>query len=146
MTLPLTLVVILALGASTLGQQPPADAAATLAAFQGRWVISAVDGKPVAGDGPRVELRITGDSYAQVVDGTVTERGTLTIDTTRKPMTIDLTIKEGADAGKPQVGLIDLAGDTITLHLSMPGSATRPTSMAPEPACDCMVFTATKAK
>jgi uncharacterized protein (TIGR03067 family) len=139
-----SVLVMLAFGAAVIAQQPPADAAKTLAAFQGRWVISAVDGKPVPGPGGEVALTITGDTYAQVVNGTVTERGTLEIDTARKPMTIDLTIKEGADAGKSQVGLIDVSGDTLTLHLSMPGSATRPTSMAPAPGF--MLFTAVKTK
>ena len=42
-----SVLVMLAFGAAVIAQQPPADAAKTLAAFQGRWVISAVDGKPV---------------------------------------------------------------------------------------------------
>jgi uncharacterized protein (TIGR03067 family) len=141
---PLTLVVVLLFGASVMAQQPPADAAKTLAAFQGRWVISTINGKSVADAGSAIALTITGDTYAQIVDGMVTERGTLKIDTARKPMTIDLTIKEGDDAGKPQVGLVEISGDTMTLHLSMPGSATGPPSMAPAPGF--MLFTATKAK
>jgi uncharacterized protein (TIGR03067 family) len=144
MTRTLTLLVLLPFGASVIAQQPPADAAKTLAAFQGRWVLSAINGKSLAGAGSEVALTITGDTYAQVVDGTVTERGTLKIDTTRKPMTIDLAIKEGDDAGKPQVGLIEVSGDTLTMHLNMPGSETRPTSMAPAPGF--VLFTAMKAK
>lgn len=141
-TLPL--LAMLTFGASVIAQQPPADAAKTLAAFQGRWVISAINGKSLAGAGTEMALTITRDVYEQVVDGKVTERGTLTIDTARKPMTIDLAIKEGDDAGKPQVGLIEVSGDTLTMHLSMPGSATRPTSMAAAPGF--VLFTATKAK
>ena len=140
----LTLLVMLTFGASVIAQQPPADAAKTLAAFQGRWVVSTINGKSIAGAGSEMALTITGDAYAQVVDGTVTERGTLKIDTARKPMTIDLTIKEGDDAGKPQVGLIEVSGDTMTLHLSMPGSTTRPTSMALAPGF--VLFTAMKTK
>lgn len=140
----LALVVMLTFGASLVAQQPPADAAKTLAAFQGRWIISTINGKSIAGAGGEMALTITGDSYAQVVDGTVVERGTLKIDTTRKPMTIDLMIKEGDDAGKAQVGLIEVSGDMLTLHLGMPGSATRPTSMALAPGF--VMFTAMKSK
>lgn len=140
----LALVVMLTFGAALVAQQPPADAAKTLAAFQGRWIISTINGKSIAGAGGEMALTITGDSYAQVVDGTVVERGTLKIDTTRKPMTIDLMIKEGDDAGKAQVGLIEVAGDMMTLHLGMPGSATRPTSMALAPGF--VMFTAMKSK
>ena len=141
-TLPL--LVMLTLGASLVAQQSPADAAKTLAAFQGRWVVATINGKSLAGGGGEMALTITGDSYAQVVDGKVTERGTLKIDTARTPMTIDLTIKEGDDAGKPQVGLVEVSGDTMTLHLSMPGSTTRPPSLALTPGF--VLFTARKAK
>ena len=144
MTRTLTLLTVLALGASVIAQQPPAEAAKALAPFQGRWVISAINGKSVAAAGTEIALTITGDTYAQIVDGKVAERGTLKIDTAKKPMTIDLTIKEGDDAGKPQVGLVEVSGDTMTLHLSMPGSTTRPPSLALTPGF--VLFTARKAK
>jgi uncharacterized protein (TIGR03067 family) len=134
---------IVALGGSALAQQP-ADVSKTLAPFQGTWSLVMGDAKAPPGGPKAILLTITGDRYAQVVDGTVTERGTLKIDTTAKPMTIDLSIQDGADAGKLQVGLIELSGATLTLHLGFPGSTTRPTSMAPAPGF--LLFTMKKTK
>ena len=47
-------------------------------------------------------------------------------------MTIDFTILEGDDAGKPQVGVLEVSGDSLTLKLGQPGSTERPTSMSAE--------------
>jgi hypothetical protein len=40
----------------------------------------------------------------------VNESGTFKIDTAKKPMTMDLTITEGSDAGKAQPGIVDGGG------------------------------------
>ena len=49
------------------------------------------------------------------VNGTVNERGTVTLDPARTPVAIDLTIQEGDDAGKLQVGVIAVEGDTVVV-------------------------------
>jgi hypothetical protein len=41
----------------------------------------------------------------------VNERGTIKLDASKKPAWIDLTITEGADAGKLQVGVIEVTGN-----------------------------------
>jgi hypothetical protein len=41
-------------------------------------------------------------------------------------MTIDLIIAEGSDAGKTQLGIFDVTGDTMRLSLDTPGAGQRP--------------------
>jgi uncharacterized protein (TIGR03067 family) len=108
---------------------PSAAVPAALKPLQGSWVLTTPDGQPLApGD---LVITFTGDAYAQSVGGAVNERGTIKIDATKKPMWIDLAIKEGADAGKTQVGLIEIAGATMKGVFGQAGSATRPTSLTP---------------
>ncbi len=127
----LTMLVVLTLSASALAQQPSAaDVPQNMAPFQGTWAL-VPDGAPAA-KAPEILLTIAGDRYAQLVGGKVAEHGTMRVDVTTKPMTIDLSITSGADAGKTQVGLVEVSGGTMTMHLSMPGSTTRPKSMAPQ--------------
>jgi len=119
--------------AQTGQKQPPAAAAAVPAAlkpFQGTWVLTSPDGQPLADSG-ELAITITGDKYAQSVAGTVNERGTIKLDTTKKPTWIDLTITEGDDAGKLQVGLIEITGNVMKGILGVAGATTRPASMTP---------------
>ena len=117
----------LALAANLLAQAPTAKDAA--AALQGTWLITSVNGQ--SGDGSsQLTLTFTGDKYHQTLDGQVNERGTIKLDAAKKPMTIDLIITEGADAGKTQLGLIEVTGDTIRANLDAPGGQQRPTDFA----------------
>ena len=114
--------------------KPPATApevAAALKPLQGTWVLTTPDGQPLAQGG--LTLAITGDKYAQAVAGAVNERGTVKLDATKKPTWIDLTITEGADAGKLQVGLIEVSAGVMKGVFATAGSTTRPTSLAPAP-------------
>ena len=123
--------------------KPPAPAArvpAALKPLQGTWVLTSADGKPLAEGG--LTFAITGDKYAQAVAGAVNERGTIKLDATKKPMWIDLTITEGSDAGKPQVGLIEVTNGVMKGALSYAGSTKRPASL--EPASDVITFVGKK--
>jgi uncharacterized protein (TIGR03067 family) len=84
-------------------------------------------------DSGELTIAITGDKYAQAVAGAVNERGTIKLDTTKTPTWIDLSITEGDDAGKTQVGLIEVSGGVMKGVFGMAGSTTRPTSLAPAP-------------
>jgi uncharacterized protein (TIGR03067 family) len=101
-----------------------------LPALQGNWAITTIGGQPLADSGTEMSLTITGDKYAQTVNGEVNERGTFKVDTTKKPMTIDLIITEGPDAGKTQLGVFELKDDTLTGNLNTPGVASRPADFA----------------
>jgi uncharacterized protein (TIGR03067 family) len=127
----MTLTACLMFAADVAAQTPKAPTPAqALASVQGIWLIKSFNGQP-AGE-KEVTLTITGEKYAQTVDGSVNERGTIKLDSAKTPMPIDLTIQEGDDAGKLQVGVVAVEGDTMTLKLNAPGSATRPTNLSVE--------------
>lgn len=119
---------------------PPAAAAqvpAALKPFQGTWILTAPDGQPLTQSG-ELAITITGNTYAQTVAGTVNERGTIKLDATKKPMWLDLSITEGDDKGKLQVGVVEITGGVMKGVLNGPGATTRPTSTAP--AADMISF------
>ena len=121
--------------AAPAGQKkPPTVVAAVPAALkplQGTWILTSPDGQPLAEGG--LTLTITGDKYAQAVAGAVNERGTIKLDATKKPTWIDLTITEGSDAGKLQVGLIEVTGGAMKGVFGAAGDTARPASLTPAP-------------
>jgi uncharacterized protein (TIGR03067 family) len=140
--LRITALAVLLAASTTLAQtrtalpsqtKPPAAAAvvpAALKPLQGTWVLTTPDGQPMAQSGD-LTITVTGDKYAQAVAGEVSERGSIKLDTTKKPTWIDLTITEGSAAGKMQVGLIEVTADVMKGVLGEPGSSSRPTSLTP---------------
>jgi uncharacterized protein (TIGR03067 family) len=123
----ITFALFLSAAAIASAQSKPAIDKA-LAPFQGTWILTTPDGKSL-GENAELAFIISGDTYAQSIGGTVNERGTLKLDATKKPAWIDLTIKEGTDAGKTQLGLIEVKGDAMTGIFSFPGDTTRPASL-----------------
>ena len=119
---------------------PSSRAAVCLAAFvlvaalhaqapsvmHGTWVITAAEGKPVPA-GLHAAMVITAKGYQGVTNGTIDERGSITVEETKTPMAIDLVISEGKSAGKTQIGVAEVTGDTMRLALAEPGITTRPT-------------------
>ena len=101
-----------------------------LASVQGVWKMTTTNGQDVAAAGQDITITITGNSYVQTVNGQVVEKGTFKIDETKKPMTIDISVVEGDDAGRTQVGIFELKGDTMTGKLSEPGGTTRATDFS----------------
>ena len=47
-----------------------------------------------------------------------------------KPASIDLMIAEGSDAGKLQLGVYEINGDTLSLTFSAPSDPVRPKTLA----------------
>jgi uncharacterized protein (TIGR03067 family) len=121
---------------------PPTKGAAAM--LQGDWIITTINGQSLADAGTSMMLSFTGDKYAQTVDGTVNERGSFKVDTAKKPMTLDLTITEGGDAGKLQVGVFQITAGTLTASLAMPGATARPTDFTVQEGF--ILFVATKRK
>ena len=98
------------------------------AALQGTWAISSVNGA-TATQGNELTLTFEGAKYHQTFGGKVNERGTFKVDATKKPMTIDLAITEGNDAGKTQLGVFEVTGDSMRCTFSPAGSTQRPASL-----------------
>jgi uncharacterized protein (TIGR03067 family) len=118
-------IVGMALTAGVMAQAPKPSAkdAKTAAALEGTWVLASINGQPLSDE---MTLTIAAGKYHQTVGGTINERGTIRIDASKKPMTIDLAIAEGSDAGKTQLGIVEITGDTIRGNLDTPGAGQRP--------------------
>jgi uncharacterized protein (TIGR03067 family) len=101
-----------------------------MAAVQGTWQMVQVNGQDAAAAGQDITITITDNKYVQTVNGTVAEKGTFKIDETKKPMTIDISVVEGDDAGQTQLGVFEINGKTMTGKLSNPGGTARPTDFA----------------
>ena len=124
--------------------KPAAALSKTMAAVQGAWLFTHVDGNDISGAGQEIVVTISEDKYVQTINGQVVERGTFKIDDTKKPWTIDLSIVEGEEAGKTQLGVLQLTDSTMVGKLSDTGLTTRPTDFAPSDGA--FVFTAVKKK
>jgi uncharacterized protein (TIGR03067 family) len=120
---------------------PPQTATAT--PLEGTWLLTALTYKGQSVPGvPDIAFTFKGTSYEQELMGHVNESGTFALDARRGPMTIDFTIAEGADQGKLQLGIVEVSGATLRLHLGEPGAIARPVDFTPLPAT--MLITATR--
>jgi uncharacterized protein (TIGR03067 family) len=123
----------------TAGQTAPAvqttpavqdDVKKELDRIQGHWAVTTFNGQTVPSEA-QAFLSFKGDKYEQWTSGAVDERGSIKIDPKTKPMSIDLIITEGNDAGKTQPGLYEFTdADTLSIGLAIPGNTTRPTAIA----------------
>jgi uncharacterized protein (TIGR03067 family) len=105
---------------------PAADAAKkALEQIQGSWQAVSLNGQNLPG-GMDMTLSFSGDKYENWVNGALDERGTVKIDPSTKPASIDFVIIEGNDAGKTQLGLVEVNGDSLILSFASPGNPTRP--------------------
>ena len=112
------------------GQSAQDDTKKELEKLQGNWVITSFNGQDVPAEA-QFFLAFNGDKYEQWNNGTVDERGTIKVDPKTKPMSIDLIIAEGGDAGKTQPGVYELTdATTLSIGLAVPGNTTRPSSIA----------------
>ena len=112
------------------GQNAQDDARKELEKLQGNWAIATFNGQDVPSEAQSF-LVISGDKYEQWNNGSVDERGSIRIDPKTKPMSIDLIITEGNDAGKTQPGVYELSDSTtLWIGLTVPGNTTRPSAFA----------------
>ena len=106
------------------------DTRKELEKLQGKWAIATFNGQEVPSEALSF-LVFNGDKYEQWNNGSVDERGTIKIDPKAKPMSIDLIITEGNDAGKTQPGVYELTDSTgLSIGLSVPGNTSRPSAIA----------------
>jgi uncharacterized protein (TIGR03067 family) len=112
------------------GQPAQDDTKKELEKLQGNWAVATFNGQDVPSEA-RSFLVFNGDKYEQWNNGSVDERGTIKIDPKTKPMSIDLIITEGNDAGKTQPGVYELTDSTtLSIGLAVPGNTTRPSAIA----------------
>jgi len=100
-------------------------------AMEGTWRAATAEagGKPVdSEDLKKLVVTITDDHYTvQTKDGT--EAGTLKVDETQKPRTMDATRTEGFEAGKVIKAVYEITGDTLRVCYALDGGE-RPTELA----------------
>jgi len=114
----------------TAGQAPADDVKKELDKIQGSWAVVTMNGQAVPSEA-QFFLVFKGDKYEQWTNGVVNERGSMKLDPKTKPLSLDLIITEGDDAGKTQPGLYEFTdAETLSVGLAIPGNTTRPASIA----------------
>ena len=100
-----------------------------LAQLQGDWLMAAGDsgGQALPDDRVKNSKRVCkGDETTVVVGGQLLMKAKITLDPSQKPKNIDYLVTGGANAGKTQLGIYELDGDTVKFCFSAPGKD-RPT-------------------
>ncbi|MEO6223506.1 MAG: TIGR03067 domain-containing protein [Vicinamibacterales bacterium] len=123
-------ILVLSLFVVTAGQTAQDDVKKELDKLQGNWAVTTFNGQAVPTEA-QAFLVFKADKYEQWNSGAVDERGTIKLDPKTKPLSIDLIITEGNDAGKTQPGVYELtAPDSLSIGLATPGTTTRPGAVA----------------
>jgi uncharacterized protein (TIGR03067 family) len=114
-----------------------AAAAGPATALEGDWaMVSGVfSGKPLAADMVRWCSRTTRGNLTTVMAGPQTMlKATFTLDTAKRPHTIDYVNLAGATKGKSQAGIVEFAGVELRICMAAPGKP-RPKEFTSK-ACD----------
>lgn len=95
----------------------------------GTWVQA---GESVPQENTKVRLIYTGREFVGRLGEKVLFRGSVKLDPTQSPKTIDLTLDSGPNKGKVALGVYELDGDSYRGCLAAPGKE-RPSRLSPEP-------------
>ena len=101
-----------------------------LKAMEGTWKVESAEAggqKIESGDLMEIVVKITGDRYEVRIKDKL-DGGTLKLDETQKPKTMDATDTEGDDVGKVVKAIYELSGDTLRVCYALEGGE-RPTEM-----------------
>jgi len=110
--------------------------------MEGKWKVDSaeVNGKIV--DAPElkdIQITISGDRYEALIKDHI-DRGSLKLDETQKPRTMDATKTEGDEVGKMIKAIYEINGDTMRVCYAMTGDA-RPTEFATKPDSALLLIT-----
>jgi len=111
--------------ALSVGSFSPRSQRLGAAALNGTWVVISVNGR-TSESASGLAITFAGARYEEAVNGTVNERGTITVNPDTNPMTIDFTITEGVAQNKTQLGIFSVTGETVTFCLAAAGATVRP--------------------
>jgi uncharacterized protein (TIGR03067 family) len=101
--------------------------------LQGTWKIESLtfEGTDAPADLVKsTSLIIKDDKYTISSNGKELETGTVKLDPSKKPKTIEFDIASGNDKGKTQLGIYELKDDTFKFCMARPGQKERPTELA----------------
>ncbi|MBL8864157.1 MAG: TIGR03067 domain-containing protein [Planctomycetia bacterium] len=106
-----------------------ADNKSELKSLAGKWQVSdaEIDGKKVTETFKDVVLTIENGNYT-VKLGAMEDKGTVTVDTSKKPKTMDVAGTEGVNRGKTFPCIYELKDDTLTICYGL-DFATRPAEL-----------------
>jgi uncharacterized protein (TIGR03067 family) len=113
-----------------------------LKGMEGTWIVETAEaaGKPVDSEDLKdLVVTIAGDRYTVKTRDEI-KRGTLKLDETQKPKTMDATNTEGLDVGKVVKAIYELNGDTMRVCYALDGGA-RPTELASKEGSTALVIT-----
>src|SRR5262245_35936614 len=118
------LAVVLLLGADDPSNQAAKDELRQLA---GTWQVVPLDGaegdKDAQAAAKKLKLTIEGDKYTVLSDGKVVEEGTLTIDPSKTPKTMDMKVTKGECTGRVVECIYRLDKDALLVATALPGKA-----------------------
>ena len=102
--------------------------------LQGEWsmVSGEIDKQPLPENYVKDATRLVkGDETTVTINGQIWMKAKFTIDSTKKPKTIDYEVSDGPAKGKTLLGIYELDGDTIKFCYASPGKD-RPKDFATE--------------
>jgi uncharacterized protein (TIGR03067 family) len=119
-----------------------------LKSLEGDWVVVSLEGngqKVDVAEGDGSQLSCRGDSYTQSVRGVAEVKGTLVVDPSRTPKTMDLT---PAGKGKPVAALYlyELKGDELRLCGNYYLGRPRPAELKAQYGSNLIIFTYRRVK
>jgi uncharacterized protein (TIGR03067 family) len=113
-----------------------------LKAMEGKWSIEKAEVNGEAVDQETLKdilVTITGARYELLIKDTK-DAGTIKLDETQKPKTMDGTDTEGEDVGKVTKSIYELSGDTLRVCYSLSGGE-RPKEFATKPDSQLLLVT-----
>jgi uncharacterized protein (TIGR03067 family) len=113
-----------------------------LKTMEGKWKVEALEVGGKVEESPDLKellVTITGASYEIMVKG-MTDRGTLALDETKSPKTMDATDTEGDDIGKVIKAIYELKGDTMRVCYAIKGDE-RPKEFATKEGAPVLLIT-----
>ena len=113
-----------------------------LKAMAGTWTVEAAEagGKKIEpGEFKGITVKITGARYEVTVKDKL-DAGTLKLDATQQPKTMDATDTEGDDVGKVVKAVYELSGDTLRVCYALEGGE-RPKELATKEGSPLLMLT-----
>ena len=120
----------------------PSSRADDLKSMEGKWKIEKAEAGGMeieSEDLKSVLVTITGARY-EVLAKDKTDAGTLKLDESQKPKTLDATDTEGEDVGKVVKAIYEISGDTMRVCYALDGGE-RPTEFATKPDTALLMIT-----
>ena len=138
----------LAIGLFVFASQAKADDKADKEKFQGEWSLVTLEEngesqKITEESDHYIKLKIEGDKFMVGLKNGDHD-ATFAVDPSKKPKTIDVTLKGGDQDGKVMKGFYELDGDTLKICIGTPEAPLRPAEFKSKDAVK--VFTFQRAK